>query len=117
MNLNHVVVLLLLGFLAFISFTYYQRRPKRILRGGKARFGFYPGAPGNAFHKLRVFVHPHVKHVITQTLNQEADEDDSGDPDQQNDSVVHMLRQAVRIQRGEKVDRITALLPKEKSRP
>jgi hypothetical protein len=65
------------------------------------------GSAGNAFHQLRAYVHPHVKHVITQTLEQEQ----SGDPEDHNDSVVHLRRQAVKIQRGEEVDRITALLP------
>ena len=69
------------------------------------------GSLGNAFHQLRAYVHPHVKHVITQTLEQEQ----SGDPEEQNDALFHLHRQAVRIQRGEQVDQITALLPGEQS--
>ena len=61
---------------------------------------------GNALHQLRAFVHPHVKHVITQTFEQ-ADEKEFGD---KSESAVHLLRQAIRIQRGEQVDQITALL-------
>jgi hypothetical protein len=30
---------------------------------------------GNAFHRLRAYVHPHVKHVITQTLEQANESD------------------------------------------
>jgi len=65
---------------------------------------------GNAFHRLRAYAHPHVKHVITQTLqqNDEADFENLG----QNEWFVHLHRQAVKIQRGEQVDQITALLPK-----
>ncbi len=65
---------------------------------------------GNAFHRLRAYVHPHVKHVITQTL-QQAGEGDFENLDQ-NESFVHLHRQAVRIQRGEQVNDITALLPR-----
>lgn len=69
---------------------------------------------GNAFHRLRAYVHPHVKHVITQTL-QQAGEGEVERMDE-NDSFVHLRRQAVRIQRGEQVNEITALQPKERSR-
>lgn len=62
---------------------------------------------GNALHQLQAFVHPHVKHVITQTF-QQTDEQDLSD---QSESVVHIRRQAVRIQRGEQVDQVSALLP------
>jgi hypothetical protein len=30
---------------------------------------------GNAFHRLRAYAHPHVKHVITQTLQQNDEAD------------------------------------------
>jgi hypothetical protein len=65
---------------------------------------------GNAFHRLRAYAHPHVKHVITQTLqqNDEADFENLG----QNEPFAHLHRQAVKIQRGEPVDQITALMPK-----
>jgi hypothetical protein len=62
---------------------------------------------GNAFHRLRAYAHPHVKHVVTQVLEQ-SDEDDFVGSGQS----LHIRRQAVRIQRGEQVDRVTALLPK-----
>jgi hypothetical protein len=73
------------------------------------KMGDMGGSIGNAFHRLQAYAHPHVKHVITQTLEQ-ADEDASEDSEH-NDPVVHIRRQAVRIQRGDQVDRITALLP------
>jgi hypothetical protein len=34
----------------------------------------------------------------------------------ENESFVHLRRQAVRIQRGEQVNEITALQPRERSR-
>jgi hypothetical protein len=61
---------------------------------------------GNALHQLQAFVQPHVKHVITQTFER-ADEEDHGD---KSDTAVHLLRQAIRIQRGDEVNEITALL-------
>jgi hypothetical protein len=65
---------------------------------------------GNALHPLQPFVQPHVKHVITQTLEQ-ADEEILVD---KSDTAVHLLRQAIRIQRGDEVDQVSALLPKRR---
>jgi hypothetical protein len=62
---------------------------------------------GNALHQLQAFVQPHVKHVITETFEQ-VDEEFLGD---KSDTVVHLLRQAIRIQRGDEVDQVSALLP------
>jgi hypothetical protein len=67
---------------------------------------------GNALHQLQVFVQPHVKHVITQTFEQ-VDEEFSGD---KSDTAVHLLRQAIRIRRGDEVDQVSALLPKDGSK-
>jgi hypothetical protein len=63
---------------------------------------------GNVLHQLLAYCHPHVKHVITQTIDQSnlQDESDGLDPQQ-----MHIRSQAVRIQRGECVDQVTALLP------
>jgi hypothetical protein len=61
---------------------------------------------GNALHALQEFVQPHTKHVLQERLQEQEDQDDgaeSSDPD------AHLLRQARRIQRGEPVERITAL--------
>jgi hypothetical protein len=63
---------------------------------------------GNAFHRLRAYTHPHVKHAITQTF-QQADEGDFESLDE-NESLIHLRRQALRIQRGEQISEITALL-------
>jgi hypothetical protein len=64
---------------------------------------------GNVLHQLRAYVHPHVKHVITQTLEHDALQEEPGDPQQ-----LHIKSQAVRIQRGEQLDQVTALLPNGK---
>ena len=62
---------------------------------------------GNPLHQLQAFLHPHVKHVITQTFRAE-DVEGLGDRDE---SYIHIWRQAIRIQRGEQIDEIAALLP------
>jgi hypothetical protein len=59
-------------------------------------------------HALQAIVQPHVKHVIEERLDEVADEDDDGAPQ---DPAAHLLRQAKRIRNGEEVDRLTALLP------
>jgi len=99
--------------LAFISLTYFQTGQRRSRHSGKSRFGIHRGSAGNALHQLRAYVHPHVKHAIVQMQKQEVIEDNSPDHE---DAVAHLQRQAVRIQKGEQVDGITALVPDEKSR-
>jgi hypothetical protein len=66
---------------------------------------------GNPLHQLQGFLHPHVKHVITQTFRAE-DVEDLGD---RYESYLHIWRQAIRIQRGEQMDQIAALLPNTRS--
>jgi hypothetical protein len=66
---------------------------------------------GNVLHQLRGYVQPHVKYVITQTYEHHALEGESDDSDAQS---VHIKSQAVRIQRGEQLDRVTALLPENR---
>lgn len=112
MSSDFVVLGFLLA-LASISLTYFRRRRRPSPHSGKSRFGFHRGSAGNALHQLRAYVHPHVKHVIVQIQKQTVIEDNSLD---HQDPVAHLRRQAVRIQKGEQVDRITALVPDEKSR-
>lgn len=110
--ISALVALGVLLALACISLTYFQTRQKSSRHGARSQFGFH-GSTGNAIHQLRAYVHPHVKHAIVQMQREEVIEDNS--PDHQ-DAVAHLHRQAVRIQKGEQVDRITALVPDEKSR-
>jgi hypothetical protein len=65
---------------------------------------------GNALHQLQAFVQPQIRYVITQTFEQ-ADEEFLGD---KSDTAIHLLRQAIRIQRGDDVDQVSALLPKRR---
>jgi len=110
-------LLLLKGLYAFSCFIgcvfFYQRwRWRRRKRLGRSSLGFYPGATslGNALHQLHVLAEPQVAYVVEEKLDEEADEDDEGGPD---DPVRHLHRQAARIRRGEMLDRLTVLLRRE----
>ena len=61
---------------------------------------------GNALQLLEEFVHPHTKHVLQERLNVQEDQDEGVEA---SNPTEHLLRQARRIQRGETVERITAL--------
>ena len=72
-------------------------------------------ALGEAFQALQLFSQPQVRHVLAEQQEEEIDEDDNGGPD---DPTRHLLRQARRLQRGERLERLMARLPPvEKSRP
>jgi hypothetical protein len=64
---------------------------------------------GNALHKLFTFSQPHVKHVMTTTFHEAAEEEVAGVPGLQHEAVVHLYRQAIRIRQGNQVDDVTAL--------
>lgn len=113
MNLDSLLLASLYAFSCFFCcFFCFQRwrwrRPKRL---GRSRLGFYPSTAslGNALHQLHAMAEPQVAYVIEEKLDEEADEDDEGGPD---DPVRHLHRQAAKIRRGEKVDRLTVLLPR-----
>ena len=114
MDLDLVLLEGLYLFSMFIAcaFFFQRYRWKRRKRLGKRHLGFYPSSAsmGNALHQLQVVAQPQVQYVIEEKLDEEADEDDSGGPD---DPTRHLHRQAKKIRRGEKIDRLTALLRKE----
>jgi hypothetical protein len=91
-----------------IAFFYQRFRSRRRKARGKANWGFYPGAAslGNALHQLSVMADPQAEHAITEIVSEESEDDDEGAP---RDPVAHLHRQARKIRRGEKVDRLTAL--------
>jgi hypothetical protein len=68
---------------------------------------------GNALHRLFAFAQPHVKHVITTTFDEVAEEDVAEVPGLQHEAVVHLYRQAIRIRQGSQVDDVTTLLATE----
>lgn len=113
-------LLLLNSFYAFSCFVgcafFYQRwRWRRRRKMGRSSLGFYPSASslGNALHQLQAIAEPQVAYVIEEKLDEETDEDDEGGPD---DPVRHLHRQAARIRRGERLDRLTVLLQREECR-
>jgi hypothetical protein len=69
------------------------------------RLGFRPSyvSLGNALQTLEVLTRPNVDYVLEQKYDEEADEDDQGDPD---DPAAQLNRQLRRIRRGEHVDRL-----------
>ena len=82
------------------------RRNQR--RGGKIG-GFYPSslAFGTALLFSGVFYRPSVANVVEMKIHQEADEDDSGDPETLTKQLDRQLR---RIRIGEPVDRLVLRL-------
>jgi len=104
----------LYAFLGVIGFVFfYQRwRWRRRKRLRMSDPGFYPRTTslGNALHQLQVLAEPRVAYVVEEKLDEEAEEDDESGP---NDPVRHLHRQAARIRRGERLDRLTVLLQRE----
>jgi hypothetical protein len=82
----------------------YGRR-KRL---GKRRLGFYPTytSAGNALQALQGMAEPRVEHVLAEKFDDDADEDDKGQPEAPEKRLHRQLR---RIRRGEKVERLTIL--------
>ena len=81
------------------------RRRKR--QGGR-NLGFCPTytSAGNALHALQAIAQPRVEFVLAEKFDDEADDDDEGEPDT---PEKHLHRQLRRIRRGEKVERLTVL--------
>ncbi|HWG18115.1 MAG TPA: hypothetical protein VN678_09650 [Acidobacteriaceae bacterium] len=64
---------------------------------------------GNALQNLQAFAQPRAEHVLAELLKEPADEDDEAGP---KDPTAHLLRQAKRIQKGQKIEQLTTLLPR-----
>jgi len=83
----------------------WQWRNRREKERGRYRGG---AALGNALQAIQAFAQPQAKHVIEQSLDETAQEEDD-EPSQ--DPKAHFLRQAKQIRKGEEIDRLTAILP------
>jgi len=96
-------------FLAAIGVYCAQRAREHWRNRGKKKRGRYRGgaALGNALQNFQVFVQPRAEHVISEMLEEPADDDEAVPKDPR----THLLRQARRIQRGEPVGQLTARLP------
>jgi hypothetical protein len=76
---------------------------KRKRRRGQRNPGFCPSASalGVALLFTQIFIRPSLKHAIEERQQENADQDDSGDPEHP-DKFLH--RQLKRIRRGEQLD-------------
>ena len=64
---------------------------------------------------MQSIAEPPAKYVITEII----DEEDDGGDDEKHSAThpkAHLLRQAARIRRGDRLDRLTALTDKQKVR-
>ena len=91
---------------AFLLYFYLDRasRKRRKARGKKIS-GFTPSTfvLGISLQHLEMFTHPSVEHWIQEKLEDQAEEDGEGDPD---DPDAHLNRQLRQIRLGEPVDRL-----------
>jgi hypothetical protein len=100
-------------FLAIVAIlAHYQLRRaawRRNKRREKKNLGFCPSsfALGMAFQFIQVFYRPSIDNVIEVKQNEDADEDDEGDPE---NLKKQLSRQYKRIRRGESVDRLVLRL-------
>jgi hypothetical protein len=94
--------------LVAIAFFYQRYRWRRRKSRGKSKWGFYPGTAsmGNALQQLSVIAQPQVEHVLEEKLSEDSEEDDEGAP---KDPIAHLHRQAAKLRRGEKLDRLTTI--------
>ncbi|MGA3162199.1 MAG: hypothetical protein ABSC77_13380 [Terracidiphilus sp.] len=114
------VDLSVLGFLAMgapflaigiilVRYCFLRARWRLNQRLGRKNFGFCPSssALGIALLFLQIFYRPSVENVIEVMQNEDADEDDEGDPE---NPTKQLNRQYKRIRRGEPVDRLVLRL-------
>jgi hypothetical protein len=81
---------------------------RRRKRQGKRKLGFCPTytSAGNALQSLQAMAQPEAEYVLAEKFDDEADDDNNGEPDT---PEKHLHRQLRRIRRGEKVERLTVL--------
>jgi hypothetical protein len=116
----HVDILSFLSFIAFsapflaiaVILVHYQLRRaawRRKRRLGKRNLGFCPSssALGTALQFLQVVYRPNVAYVVKAKQDEDADEDDAGEPET---LAKQLHRQLRRIRRGEPVDRLVLRL-------
>ena len=111
LNLDLILPCGLFALMAFFTIAFFFQRYKwrrRKRKGKSSNWGFYPSSSslGNALQQLSVFAHPHVAYVIEEKLNEDAEDDSEGGPE---DPVAHLHRQVARMRRGGNIDRLTAL--------
>ena len=75
----------------------HRKRPANVIRGAVVVMAM-------ALQQLQILYRPSTQHVVKAEQQDEADEDDSVEPDT---PTAHLRRQLRRIRRGEPVDRLT----------
>lgn len=83
---------------------------RRRTRLGKRNPGFFPTytAAGNALQTLQAITQQRVEYVLEEKFDDEADDDDEGEPC---NPTTHLKRQLKRIGRGEPIEKLTVLRP------
>ena len=90
----------------FLIFYLRRATARRKKRKGQSSSGFSPSTftLGLALQHLQMtFTHPSIQYVLEQKYDEEADDDNQGDPDH---PKAQLHRQLKRIRRGEPVDRL-----------
>jgi hypothetical protein len=108
--------LMLAGFVSSLTLTlifgYFLLSREMLRRRRKAgrrrsRLSGYSVAVGLAFMQLaRTFYQPDVAYLLEVKQDEDADEDDSGDPETPESRLRHFHRQLRRIRRGDPIDRL-----------
>ena len=106
-----VLILYLFCFFTACAFFYQRARWRRRKRLGRKSLGFCPTSTslGNALHHLMIITRPTTQYVLEEKLQEDEEDDSSGDPDTPR---KHLHRQLRRIRNGEPIDPITILLDK-----
>jgi hypothetical protein len=111
LDMMQVIAMSPLLAIAVIFAHYYVRRAvwKHRRRLGIKNLGFCPSmaAMGTSFQFIEVFYRPNMAYVLEAKLDEEVDEDDSGDPET---PATHFNRQLRRIRRGENVETLVLRL-------
>jgi hypothetical protein len=89
----------------FLIFYRKRASARRKKRKGRSNSGFSPSTftLGIALQHLQALTHPSIQYVLEQKYDEEADQDEQGDPDH---PKAQLHRQLKRIRRGEPVDRL-----------
>ena len=96
-----LVVFVLLAVCAFYIQRVLWRKNRR---SGGNRFAFFPTytSAGNAFQQLQMLAEPQTEQVIQEKANDEAEEDDDGEPEDEA-NLMHQLR---KIRNGDRSSRL-----------
>jgi hypothetical protein len=102
-SLEQILAMGLYGLVSMFALVFmFQRIRWRITGRGYRPRGV---ALGNALHQLQAIAEPRMQYVIEEKQSEDAEDEDAGGPD---DPLRHLHRQAAKIRRGERVERLTA---------